>query len=183
MNDPPREGSATAETGSCQPLRICLLGLGGGGFHWEVQRIIKAVRRPLELILIYAGPNGGIVYWDSKDSVRSSYIVRSPALTGDGPISKVIGVARNLVMATNILAKERPDAILAVGTAQAIPFGIAARMVGVPLWYVESITRARRPSKTAQIVHRFRLSTKFYYYWRDLSKELRGGYCLEKDRQ
>jgi UDP-N-acetylglucosamine:LPS N-acetylglucosamine transferase len=160
-----------------------LLGLGGGGFHWEVQRIIKAVRRPLDLILIYAGPNGGIIYWDSKDSVSSSYVVRSPALTGDGWLTEVIGVARNLVMAIRILAKDRPDAILAVGTAQAVPFGIAGRMLGVPLWYVESITRASRASRTAAIVQRLRLSAKLYYYWRELSNELPHGYCLEKDKR
>jgi hypothetical protein len=58
-----------------RPLRVCVVGLGGGGFHWEAQRIIQFVKRPFELILVFSGPSGGLIYWNSKDSVKASYVV------------------------------------------------------------------------------------------------------------
>lgn len=170
----------SASNAATEPrLRVCVLGLGGGGFHWEVQRIIKSVKRPLELVLVFAGPNGGIIYWDSKDYVKCTYLVRSPSLSGDQLPGKVLRVAQNCWQAIRIIAREQPDIILAVATAQAIPFGIAARMLRRPLWFAESITRAKRPSRTASWVCRLRLSTRFYYYWKGLDIYIRHGICME----
>lgn len=164
------------EAGSTQaPLRVCVIGLGGGGFHWEAQRIVQAVRRPLELVLVFAGPAGGLVYWDSKDAIKSRHIVRSPSLMGDGLPAKALGLLHNLRLAFAILSAERPAVVLAVGTAQAVPFAIAARALGIPLWFAESITRTRRPSRTATWMDRFRLGTRLYFYWDGLGAYLPGG--------
>lgn len=162
-------------------LRVCVIGLGGGGFHWEVQKIIRAVKRPLELVLVFAGPNGGIIYWDSDDYVKTRYTVRSPSLTGDSLPANVLRFIHNFWQALKIIFKEQPNVVLAVGTAQAIPFAIAARILHKPLWFVESITRAKHPSRTALWVCRFRLSKRFYYYWTDLAPYFHHGICIEED--
>jgi hypothetical protein len=143
----------------------------------EVQRIIQMIREPLELVLVFAGPEGGIIYWDSKDAVAASYVVRSPSLTGDSALSKLVGVVRNVRQALTIIATERPDLVLAAATAQAVPFGIAARILRTPLWFVESITRVRKPCRTGMLMSRLRLCTRIYYYWPALSGHLPRGIC------
>lgn len=163
-------------------LRICVIGLGGGGFHWEVQRIIQFVKRPLELVLVFSGPNGGLIYWNSKDSVKASYALRSPSLTGDSLTVKFLRAVENVWHALRIISVEQPDVVVAVGTAQAIPFGIAARITGKPLWFIESATRIRQPCRTGQWISRFSIAKRLYYYWIDLAGYYPDGICMEEPR-
>lgn len=164
-------------------LRICVLGLGGGGFHWEAQCIIDAVQRPLDLVLIYAGPAGGLSYWNTTDPIVARYIVRSPSLSGDGAVRKVLRVFGNIIQAILILRKEKPDITLAVGTAQAVPFGVAARALGRQLWYVESLTRMHAPCRTTTLMRRFGLATRIYFYSKDLKPFIPRGFCIEDAEQ
>lgn len=161
-------------------LRVCLLGLGGGGFHWEVERIIRSIKRPLELILIFAGPNGGIIFWKTEHYIKNSYVVRSPTLTGDNWLTSVSGVFVNVYQALRILSREKVDLVLAVGTSQAVPFGIAARILRKPLWFVESFTRVRIPCRTGVLVSQLRLATRNYYYWPELARHYTKGICIEE---
>ena len=162
-----------------KPLRVCVIGLGGGGFHWEVERILQAVGRPLELVLIYAGPKGGLQYWKTDDKIIATHIVRSPSLTGDQRLKKATQVLVTVWQAFAVLRKDPVDVILSVGTAQAVPFGIAARLTSIPMWHVESITRMRAPSRTAKLVSRLRLASRLYFYSRDLKPHFPRGICIE----
>ena len=125
----PEPGVKTPTTDANRPLRICVLGLGGGGFHREVQTIIKDVARPLELILVFSGPGtgGGIRTWETAHSVRSVQLVRSPSLMGDSPIKKFSHTIRNVLHAFRILREEQPDLILVVSSARPSPSGWPAR--------------------------------------------------------
>lgn len=176
---PDSDRAITKAASGKRPLRVCVVGLGGGGFHWEVERIIQAVPRPLELVLVYAGPKGGLQYWKTDDAVIATHIVRSPSLTGDRGFGKALHVLGTVWQALAVLARSRVDLILSVGTAQAVPFGLAARVMRVPLWHVESITRMRTPSRTGKLVSRLRLASRFYYYSRDLSPHYPRGICIE----
>lgn len=165
------------------PLRVCVVGLGGGGFHWEAERAIQFVKRPLELVLVFAGPSGGLIYWNSKDSVKASYVLRSPSLTGDGLLVKLIRSVQNFWQALRVITVEQPDIVLAVGTAQALPFGMAARILGKPLWFIESVTRSRMPSRTGHWISRLGLGTQFYYYWNGLERYYPKGSCMEESKR
>lgn len=173
---------ATTEQPSMRRIRVCVIGLGGGGFHWEAQKVIGAVRRPMELVLVYAGPGGGLIYWDNEDQVRSTYVARSPSLTGDRLPDKLLGVIQNVLQACRILLKEHPDVVLAVGTAQAVPFGIAARLLRKRMWFAESITRMKVPSRTARWIVKLGLASRLYFYSTDLAKYFPRGICMERTR-
>jgi len=155
-------------------VRVCVLGLGGGGFAWEAQKIVSSVRRPLELVLVFSGPRGGLKYFFSDHQVVGSYDIRSPALTGDRTLGQVRVLGENVLAAFKIIRKERPDVVLAVGTAQAIPWALAARVLHCPIWYAESVTRVRTPSRTARIMQS--LATRNYFFWRELPLT---GMCME----
>jgi UDP-N-acetylglucosamine:LPS N-acetylglucosamine transferase len=161
-------------------MRVCIMGLGGGGFQSEVEVALKSLSDDAELILIYGGPNGGILRWAStKKNIVAAYKVRSPALMGDSPITKVKLFFHNLWAAIRILREENVDLVLAVGTVQFIPFAIAARILGRESWYIETITRVSRPSQTGRIVHKLHLATKLFYYWDELAPFYKNGTSLK----
>jgi beta-1,4-N-acetylglucosaminyltransferase len=111
--------------------------------------------------------------------MKSFHVVRSPALWGDKPTQRVrLGVA-NLFRALRILSAERPDLIVAISTAQALPFAMAGQILGIPLWYVESFTRVRTPSRTGRWLSRVGLCARQFYHWPQLSRAYPRGECTK----
>jgi UDP-N-acetylglucosamine:LPS N-acetylglucosamine transferase len=159
-------------------LCVCILGLGGGGFHAEAQMLIRSLKRPLELVLVYAGPHGATRKWSSKDVVRRSYFVKAPTHISRSALSEAFGAVSNVFQAFRILRREKPDLVLAVGTSQSIPFAIACKLMGCPLWFVESLTRVKAPCRTALLINRLRLANS-YHYWASLSQHLPRSTCME----
>jgi beta-1,4-N-acetylglucosaminyltransferase len=157
-------------------LVLCVIGFGGGCFQRQTQEILKHVTRPLEIIIVFEGPKGGIINTtDVPGNVRSCYKLRGPSLFGDKIWNNVYHGAINTAKAFQILLHEKPDLVLAVGTAQAIPFGIASKCIGIPTWFVDSVTRVQRPSRTGKIMHNGRISAKTFYVWPSLAKYYRYG--------
>jgi hypothetical protein len=146
-------------------LRICVLGLGGGGFQYEAQSIIGSLNLPPELILIYSGPKGGLIFWNVKGIIRKSYIIESPALSLNSAFRRLHNFVINIFYAIRIIIVDKPSIIMAVGTGQAIPFGIVAKLLKKELWFIESITRVNSASRTGRWMHRLRLASRIYYYW------------------
>lgn len=163
-----------------QPVRICVIGLGGGGFHRQVQEIVSRLTGPVELVLVFSGPgrSGGIRSWKPSHPVRCVYTIVSPVLMGDSTIRSVAKAWSNFFRAFMVLYAEQPDIVLAVGTPQAIPFGVVCRMLRCPLWYTESWTRVRRLSRTTRWLSRCRLASRFFYMWPALSLDFPRGTCV-----
>lgn len=90
-------------------------------------------------------------------------------MRGDGRWTQIRAFAVAGWRAFWILLGTKPDCILAVGTAHAVPFGIAGRLLGVPLYFVESITRVNRESNTARLVRRLRLARWHRVQWEMLA--------------
>jgi hypothetical protein len=61
-----------------------------------------------------------------------------------------------------------------------MPFGLATRVIGKPLWFIESLTRVRLPSRTGRWICRLGLATRFYYYWADLARYYPEEICMEE---
>jgi len=73
-----------------------------------------------------------------------------------------------------LVRRLRPDVILAVGTATAIPLFIAGRVFGASCVFVESLTRVRQMSRTGRILYRLRLADRLYVQWSDLQRRFDG---------
>jgi hypothetical protein len=151
--------------------RVCLLGLGGGGAHTEVERLFTIMQGDLELVLVYAIASQTTGNWGAAFPVYRAFAVRSPGLIQDSLPRRVVAMARALLAALWIILSCRPDCIVALGTAQAVPFGIAARLLGVPLIFIESLTRIDRHSTTGKIVGRLRLASRHYFQWEALAAQ------------
>jgi UDP-N-acetylglucosamine:LPS N-acetylglucosamine transferase len=147
------------------PLRVCVLGLGGGGHHFQIERLFSALGGNLELVLVYVIDTQVDANWASPAPVRRVFVVRSPLLKGDSLVSQAWRLPLAVARAFVVLAAARPDCMVAVGTAQAIPFACAGWLLGIPLFFVESITRVNAPGRTGRIVSRLGLARKLFYQW------------------
>lgn len=81
----------------------------------------------------------------------------------------------NLWEAWGILRKERPDLILSTGAGVLVPFALSAKMLRVPVVFVETLNRVNHPSLTAKIM--YRLADRFFYQWESLAKYFPKGEC------
>lgn len=162
------------------PLKVCILGLGGGGFQYETQSILENVKRPLELILVFGGPRGGILRWESPHTVGSIYFLRSPSLRSDKTWQTIFHTLNNFFWAFVVCLVESPDLVIAVSTSQAVPFGLTARILRIPFWFVESAARVTSLTLTAKFICWLRLCEKFYYVWPSLNHCCSRGICASE---
>lgn len=87
----------------------------------------------------------------------------------------VWGFLANLREAWTILRKERPDLILSAGAGVVVPFAMWAKLLGIHIVFVETLTRLQRPSLTARIM--YRLADRFFYQWESLQPFFPQGEC------
>ncbi len=156
-----------------RPRRILVLGLGGGGFHFEMEHLVSQLPADLELVLVYAIHTQVHGNWHSPARPHRAFVVRSPTLFHDGWPRRLWSLAAACWRAAGILLATRPDCVLAVGTAQAVPFALGARLAGVPMIFVESLTRVGGPSRTARLLSSLRLTTIHYVQWPRLASSRR----------
>jgi UDP-N-acetylglucosamine:LPS N-acetylglucosamine transferase len=159
----------TDETGA--PKRVCVLGLGGGGFHLAAERILAGMHCALELVLVYTSDTQTTENWSSPFPVVQAFVVRSPSLHRDSLWRRAWTMAAALWCAFWVLLACEPDCLLAVGTAQAVPFGLAARLLAIPMVFIESITRVNRHSRTGKLVSRLRLASQHFVQWETLAAQ------------
>ena len=81
----------------------------------------------------------------------------------------------NLWEAWKILRRERPSLLLSAGAGIVVPFALWAKLMGIPIVFVETLTRVRQPSLTAKIM--YRLADRFFYQWESLGKFFPKGEC------
>ncbi|HUS19846.1 MAG TPA: PssD/Cps14F family polysaccharide biosynthesis glycosyltransferase [Terriglobales bacterium] len=81
----------------------------------------------------------------------------------------------NLWEARSILRKERPDVILSSGAGVLVPFALLAKIYGIPVVFVENMSRVTAPSLTAKIM--YRLADRFFYQWEPLGHIFPRGEC------
>jgi hypothetical protein len=70
-----------------------------------------------------------------------------------------------LPTAWRILRTMRPAALLSCGASPAVPFAIVARVLGIPVVFIEPSAAVKRPTLTGRLIYRLRLSTVFYVNW------------------
>ena len=81
----------------------------------------------------------------------------------------------NLREAWTILRKERPDLLLSTGAGILVPFALCAKLLVIPIVFLETLNRVHHPSLTAKIM--YRLADRFFYQWEPLGKYFPRGEC------
>jgi len=85
-----------------------------------------------------------------------------------GPTNRnVPNLIRNARLAVRVLREERPAALLTTGAGVAVPFAWAARLRGVPVFYVESLTRIEQLSLSGRLIAP--IADQVYVQWPELA--------------
>jgi UDP-N-acetylglucosamine:LPS N-acetylglucosamine transferase len=90
-----------------------------------------------------------------------------------GPTNRnVPNLLRNLRLARRLLASERPCAVVSTGAGVAVPFAWLARMTGIPVVYVESVTRIDGLSLSGRLIKP--VASEIFVQWPELAASVAG---------
>ena len=168
---------ATADSSESESLnrgRIKLMvTLAGGGFLLESQSLLRRLGDEYDYCYITA--DDSLVPAELSDA--EVYRIRSSFAVLERPHwwQRVFPFLHAFIQARSALSRARPDCVVCVGTALAVPIGIAAKMLRIRSVFVESMARFERPSRTARLVSRFGLADRLYVQWPDATQLYRDG--------
>lgn len=83
----------------------------------------------------------------------------------------VRNLIRNALLATRLLMRTRPRAIITTGAGIAVPFCYLGRLLGARIIYIETFARVSQPSLTGRLVHP--VAHRFFVQWPELRKHYR----------
>lgn len=108
------------------------------------------------------------------ETLRIHRVVALGSRANNGRLHTLRRFLRNFRQAWRILRLERPQYLLCVGSSICVPGFIAARLLGIPPIFVESITRTNELSGTGRLIRRFGLAARFYVQWPEQADEAVG---------
>ena len=126
-----------------------------GGHLAEMERLFPAVEGHDHFWVVHSEP----IPDDRKDAYKIPDLPSPP-----------FSYLRVFPKILKILRRESPDVILSTGSQVAIPFFIAARLLGIHTIFVESVCRTETLSVTGRIS--YYLADEFYVQWPHLADKL-----------
>lgn len=138
-----------------RPLRLIVTGGGTGGHTYPAITTIRATRELLAdagvgLDVLYVGSAGGLEARVAEQERLPFHAVSTGKLRRSANPLRMISaenlrdvgrLARGLVQARRVVRSFGPDVVLSTGGYVAVPVGLAAKAVGVPLLVHEQTTR------------------------------------------
>jgi hypothetical protein len=145
---------------------------GPEGFLTPIEIISGELEVPsVSKCILLVSSSGGVLldllalepWWSRHDAVWA--VVRAAdsvsALAGqrvhwirEASIRQPLGIFTGLVQAWHILRRERPELIVSAGSAPAISYFFAARVLGIPTFWISSLNILTTPGISAKICAR-----------------------------
>jgi UDP-N-acetylglucosamine:LPS N-acetylglucosamine transferase len=122
-------------------MKLALVCSSGG--HFLQLYLLKELWKDYERIWV-TFPGNDTEYFLSGEKVCWGYFP-----TNRNPIN----FFKNLILALQILSKERPDAVLSTGAGISVPFIFIAKIFRIKTIYIESLTRIDELSLSARLVY------------------------------
>lgn len=128
----------------------------------------------LQLVSLRRAWEGYACAWVTEDAAGARSVLQGERVYyGFGPAARSApSFLRNLLLANRLLEVLQPRVMVSTGAAIAVPFIWLARLRGIKVFYVESITRVHSPSLTYRLVRRF--ASRVYVQWPELASRLPG---------
>lgn len=105
---------------------------------------------------------------DARSLLRDEQVIHA-----FGPTNRNIpNAVRNLRLAWSTLRRVRPAAMVSTGAGVAVPFAWTARAMGIPVIYVESVTRIESLSLSGRMIRP--IATDLFVQWPDLAERVDG---------
>jgi hypothetical protein len=158
----PAHGSAAA--GRLARRRALLTVIPGAGFTFETSCLLRQLAPDVEIVFLktYCGGEPGR---DGLPHGEAYRVAAFPVLTQPSRL-KAIAAAWNTFWVTVGVILTRPiDVVVVLGVSHAVPMLLAARILGRPTIFIESITRVDRLSLTGRLVRGLRLASRLLVQW------------------
>jgi UDP-N-acetylglucosamine:LPS N-acetylglucosamine transferase len=112
--------------------------------------------------------------WVTDDSRDARSLLRGERVYyGFGPAARSgLNLVRNLRLAHRLITELRPKLLVSTGAALCVPFVWMARLCGVKVFYIESVTRIAGPSLTCRLVRP--AANRVYVQWPELAGRVPG---------
>jgi UDP-N-acetylglucosamine:LPS N-acetylglucosamine transferase len=107
--------------------------------------------------------------WVTFDKADARSLLRDERVEyAHGPTNRNIpNLLRNVRLAWRLVRRERPRAVITTGAGVAVPFAWTARMLRIPVVYVESFTRIYGLSLSARLIAP--AAERIYVHWPELA--------------
>jgi beta-1,4-N-acetylglucosaminyltransferase len=124
----------------------------------------------MQLLALRAAWHGRPRLWVTFDKADArSLLGGEDVVHAFGPTNRHLGnFLRNLGLAHRVLRRERPGAILTTGAGVAVPFAWLGRLRGIPVIYVESVTRIEELSLSGRLIAP--VAARVYVQWPELAR-------------
>ncbi|QEC50086.1 UDP-N-acetylglucosamine--LPS N-acetylglucosamine transferase [Baekduia soli] len=111
------------------------------------------------------------VTFDKPDA--HALLAGEQVLYAHGPTNRNIpNLLRNLRLARRVLVTRRPRAIVSTGAGVAVPFAWLGRLMGIPVVYIESVTRISSLSLSGRMIAP--VASDFFVQWPELAGAVPG---------
>ncbi len=153
-------------------MKNVLFLVAGGGFQWESLTLADQLKEDwaCHYVVGEVGLYPGSVL--SKRLEGSTYLA-IPEFSSRAN-SNLLHIARNLWRAMRLLwgavGRQRPDVAVCLGSSSSIPIAMVCRLRGIPVVFIESITRTDSLSSTGRLLLRLHLVDHFYVQWPEQEK-------------
>lgn len=153
---------------------LILVVLAGGGWYRETLRLLEAFDpRQVRVAYAYGMHQHHACGRLPMPLPGARYPIHYLGRTRGRPWRHVVNLlwlVRGFIEAYRLIRRLRPAAVLALGSAVAVPLFAAAKLRGVRCVFVETVTRVQRLSRTGRLLHRSRLSDRLYVQWPGLAE-------------
>jgi UDP-N-acetylglucosamine:LPS N-acetylglucosamine transferase len=153
-----------AVAGGVAPRRAVLTVIPGAGFTFETSCLVRQLAADVEIVFLNT-PLGGEPGRDGLPDGEAYRVAPFPPLTRPSQLRALAAAWNTLWVTVGVLLKRPIDLVLVVGTPHAVPMLLAARILGRPTVFVESITRVDQLSLTGRLVWRLRLASRLFVQW------------------
>jgi UDP-N-acetylglucosamine:LPS N-acetylglucosamine transferase len=135
--------------------RLCLVCSSGGHFYELISLSSLWTDRPRTWVTFRAP--------DTESRLAGEAVIWAHQ-----PTNRHLGnFVRNFALALRTLRRDRPDLIISTGAGVSVSFIYAARLLGIPSIYIESLTRVRRLSLSGRLV--YPVVDHLFVQWPDLA--------------
>jgi beta-1,4-N-acetylglucosaminyltransferase len=156
-----RTMSRTSRRGTSDAQRPLLLVCSSGGHLLQLVGLADA----------FAGFPRLWVTFDKPDA--RALLAGERVVHAFGPTNRNIpNLLRNLRLAAGLLRRERPVAIVSTGAGVAVPFAWIGRLRGIPVVYIESVTRITSLSLSGRMIKP--VATDLFVQWPELAETIHG---------
>lgn len=168
---------ATAHTGApdgrAGRLPVVLTVIPGAGFTFETSCLVGQMARDAEFVFLKTR-FGGEPGRDGLPNGQAYPVAPFAELTRPSRLRDLAAAWDTFWITASVLLQRPIDLVLVVGTPHAVPMLLAARILGRPTVFVESITRVDQLSLTGRLVRRLRLASRLLVQWPALQAQERG---------